>query len=240
MRFTKVHIESLGYQLPSEILYSETLEQELAPVYEQLCIPPGQIAALTGVHERRLWAPHTALSEGASQAALKAIDKAGLAPEQIEMLVFCGVCRDAMEPASGIMEYIQKARDEHYIRNIALVSNVIWGQQRCQRVINLASQLHIDNIYTAWFWDGKPSAMPFVAAMKMMNSQPENTAIVGDQVFTDIYGGNRLGLYTILVTPLGPDHLSTGLMQRRYLEEQLIRSFQLEPKRKANREVQAK
>lgn len=148
--------------------------------------------------------------------------------------------RDAMEPASGIMEYIQKARDEHYIRNIALVSNVIWGQQRCQRVINLASQLHIDNIYTAWFWDGKPSAMPFVAAMKMMNSQPENTAIVGDQVFTDIYGGNRLGLYTILVTPLGPDHWSTGLMQRRYLEEQLIRSFQLEPKRKANREVQAK
>jgi predicted HAD superfamily phosphohydrolase YqeG len=28
------------------------------------------------------------------------------------------------------------------------------------------------------------------------------TAVVGDQIFTDILGGNRAGLYTILVKPL--------------------------------------
>jgi len=35
-----------------------------------------------------------------------------------------------------------------------------------------------------------------------MALKPSQVAVVGDQVFTDILGGNRLGLYTILVCPL--------------------------------------
>jgi len=34
-----------------------------------------------------------------------------------------------------------------------------------------------------------------------MVTTPEATALVGDQLFTDILGGNRLGLHTILVRP---------------------------------------
>ena len=35
-----------------------------------------------------------------------------------------------------------------------------------------------------------------------MGLRPGQVAVIGDQIFTDILGGNRLGLYTILVTPL--------------------------------------
>jgi predicted HAD superfamily phosphohydrolase YqeG len=35
-----------------------------------------------------------------------------------------------------------------------------------------------------------------------MEVSASQTAVVGDQIFTDIWGGNRAGLYTILVQPL--------------------------------------
>jgi len=48
----------------------------------------------------------------------------------------------------------------------------------------------------------KPRKGAFRKAMKLMGTNERNTAVIGDQLFTDIYGGNRLGLYTILVTPM--------------------------------------
>ena len=61
----------------------------------------------------------------------------------------------------------------------------------------------------------KPRRRGFMLAMAKMGTQSETTAVVGDQVFTDILGGNRLGLYTILVRPLD-DHefLTTRLVRR--------------------------
>jgi HAD superfamily phosphatase (TIGR01668 family) len=49
---------------------------------------------------------------------------------------------------------------------------------------------------------GKPRRHSFRKAMELMQTKPDTTAVVGDQIFTDILGGNRLGLFTILVTPI--------------------------------------
>lgn len=49
---------------------------------------------------------------------------------------------------------------------------------------------------------GKPRRRSFRRAMELMQTKPENTAVVGDQIFTDILGGNRLGLFTVLVFPI--------------------------------------
>ena len=101
MKFSNVQLESLGYELPNEILYSETIEERLSSVYQQLCIPPGQITELTGVRERRIWPENTPLWMGSAQAAKKALAKSGLSPSQIGSLVYCGVCRDNLEPATA-------------------------------------------------------------------------------------------------------------------------------------------
>jgi HAD superfamily phosphatase (TIGR01668 family) len=55
----------------------------------------------------------------------------------------------------------------------------------------------------------KPSTRSIIKALKMLNSKPENTVIIGDQIFTDILAGNRLGLTTILVKPLAKVELIT-------------------------------
>lgn len=62
----------------------------------------------------------------------------------------------------------------------------------------------------------KPRKHPFVKAMKMLGVTPEETAVVGDQIFTDILGGNRLGLLTILVVPMpGKEYWATEMFNRR-------------------------
>lgn len=49
---------------------------------------------------------------------------------------------------------------------------------------------------------GKPKPAAFIRAMTLMEATREQTAIVGDQVFTDVLGGNLAGVSTILVRPI--------------------------------------
>lgn len=51
-------------------------------------------------------------------------------------------------------------------------------------------------------WALKPSRSGFRQAAQAMGLSPDTVAVVGDQLFTDILGGNRLGMFTIWVKPL--------------------------------------
>ena len=48
----------------------------------------------------------------------------------------------------------------------------------------------------------KPFKKGFLKIQKILNIKPENIAVVGDQIFTDIIGGNRCNMFTILVDPV--------------------------------------
>lgn len=75
----------------------------------------------------------------------------------------------------------------------------------------------------------KPRKRPFKKAMDIIGTSSGETAVIGDQIFTDILGGNRMGLYTILVTPLpGKEYWATELINRR-LERLVIRRLQRTP-----------
>jgi HAD superfamily phosphatase (TIGR01668 family) len=50
----------------------------------------------------------------------------------------------------------------------------------------------------------KPSADKLRRALRILGSAPDRTAMVGDQVFTDVLAGNRLGVPTVLVGRLAP------------------------------------
>lgn len=101
MRYNKVFIESFGYELPPNVVTSDDLEKRLEPVYENLRIQKGQLRAISGINERRFWDPGYRMSEGAAAAGEKAIVSAGIPRESIGMLVYGGVCRDNLEPATG-------------------------------------------------------------------------------------------------------------------------------------------
>ena len=57
MKYRKVTIEALGYELAPVVVTSTELEARLEPLYKYLRIAPGQLQALTGIRERRWWEP---------------------------------------------------------------------------------------------------------------------------------------------------------------------------------------
>ncbi len=101
MRYSRVIIESIGYELAPNVVTSAALEDRLAPVYDALKLPSGQIAALTGIRERRFWDAGQRMADGAARAGRKALAAAGVGPDEIGMLVYGGVCRDNLEPATA-------------------------------------------------------------------------------------------------------------------------------------------
>ncbi|MDA8195340.1 MAG: YqeG family HAD IIIA-type phosphatase [Thermaerobacter sp.] len=87
-----------------------------------------------------------------------------------------------------------------------------------ERVKQFSSQVGMMSIARA----AKPRRRAFRQAMRKMGTRAANTAVIGDQVFTDILGGNRLRLYTILVHPIDRREFWTTRMIRQ-LEHALVR-----------------
>lgn len=101
MKYSKVRLEAIGYELAPVVVTSGELEDRLAPLYEALHLPSGQLEALTGIAERRWWEPDFPISEGAAAAGQEALAKAGMSARSIETLIYAGVCRETFEPATA-------------------------------------------------------------------------------------------------------------------------------------------
>ncbi|HEU5139046.1 MAG TPA: YqeG family HAD IIIA-type phosphatase [Bacillales bacterium] len=76
---------------------------------------------------------------------------------------------------------------------ITIVSN-----NKEKRVKRFSDPVEIPFIYKA----RKPMTKAFRHAMRDMKLRKEEIVIVGDQILTDVLGGNRLGVHTILVVPI--------------------------------------
>lgn len=101
MRYSRVYIDAIGYELPPVVVTSAELEARLKRLYEALRIPEGQLEALTGIVERRWWHEGYSVSEGAAAAARQALAASNVKPEEVEVLIYAGVCRELFEPATA-------------------------------------------------------------------------------------------------------------------------------------------
>ena len=70
----------------------------------------------------------------------------------------------------------------------------------------------------------KPGKDKFLKIMKMFNFDLSEGAIIGDQLLTDIYGGNRVGIKTILVNPLSKEEVITSKFSR-LIERKLMKKM---------------
>lgn len=112
--FAHAVIEALGYALPPEVWTSEAIEQRLAPAYERLRMPVGRLELMTGIRERRFWPADHLPSVAAAEAGRAALEKTKVPKEELDLLVFAGVCRDRLEPATasnvhGLLELPENA-----------------------------------------------------------------------------------------------------------------------------------
>ena len=96
-----------------------------------------------------------------------------------------------LEIPPAVMHWIEDAEEENF--DICFVSNTV--QKRAEFV---ESTLGLP----AYSQCMKPMKRYLIRAQKSFDSSPENIAMIGDQIFTDIVAGNRVGYHTILVEPL--------------------------------------
>ena len=101
MRYQHVSLQTFGYVLPPVTLSSGAIEERLAPVYERLKLPFGRLELMSGIRQRRLWNNRTRPSDAAILAGRKTIATGGINVSEIECLIFAGVSRDMLEPATA-------------------------------------------------------------------------------------------------------------------------------------------
>lgn len=70
-----------------------------------------------------------------------------------------------------------------------------------QRVSSFADAVGISYVCSA----GKPGTKGYERAMELLGTEHKETMAVGDQLFTDMWGANRAGLFSVLVKPIGSD-----------------------------------
>jgi len=102
------------------------------------------------------------------------------------------------------------------------------------RVVKFTENIRIPAVYRA----GKPGKRAFRKAMAAMGKPPSTTAVIGDQIFTDIFGGKRLGLYSVLVMPIDKREFVTTRLVRKIegkLLDKLSREGKLERPAKEQR-----
>ncbi|MEE2827709.1 MAG: 3-oxoacyl-ACP synthase III [Myxococcota bacterium] len=116
MRWSQVCLEAIGYSLPEERVSSAELEERLTPLYEKFNLGLGQLVSMTGIQERRFWPPAPSMADGAAQAGRDALEQAGVSPEDVGALIYGGVCRDDLEPATAC-----RVADQLGIRGRAVV-----------------------------------------------------------------------------------------------------------------------
>lgn len=98
---------------------------------------------------------------------------------------------DVEEPTEEVMNWIYSLQEMG-------IKACILSNAKKPRVEKFNEKLGLNYIYKA----GKPSIKGYLKAAELMHVQPYQTAVIGDQIFTDIYGGKRSSMLSILVKPI--------------------------------------
>jgi len=101
IHYSKVCLDTFGYELPPRTITSDEIETRLAPVYERLNLPAGRLELMSGIKQRRLWHEGTRPSQAAALAGKKVLTKGDIEPGEVDCLIFTSVSRDMMEPATA-------------------------------------------------------------------------------------------------------------------------------------------
>ncbi len=98
---------------------------------------------------------------------------------------------------------------------------VIVSNNSHHRVSRFSHPLEIPYIHKA----RKPLRTGFRRSLRMLGLEAQQVAMVGDQLLTDVFGGNRMGMYTILVHPVSLEGEKMVTRFNRKIEKVAIRQL---------------
>ena len=112
---------------------------------------------------------------------------------------------EVREPNDKLAELFEDLKDKGF-------KIIIFSNATRKRIAPFKKRLNVDCLARAH----KPNKKNFFKVLKLFNFDLSEVAIVGDQLYKDILGGNRAGIMTILVNPMSTqDMIITKLIFRR-------------------------
>ena len=190
-----VCIAGTGSYLPEKILSNADLERLVDTTDEW-------IMARTGIKERRIAAPGEFTSHMATRAARKALEQAGLAPEEVELLIVATITPDTITPATAC--YVQQALGA--TRSVAFdisaaCSGFLYAMKIAKRLIS----------------DGAFKNAVIIGAEKLsafVNWTDRSTCVLfGDGAGAAVLRHAQPGEGEIIATEMGTDGNQTHLLQ---------------------------
>ena len=110
------------------------------------------------------------------------------------------------EPSEEFLNWVKRLHDSGV--DVMIVSN----SRKSRRVPDFCEKWDLPYIRHA----GKPSPRGIRRAMAKFSAAPKETALAGDQTFTDVLGSNLAGVTSVLVNPI---HFSNPFQRVRYWME---------------------
>lgn len=87
---------------------------------------------------------------------------------------------------------------------------ILSNSNKKEKVKKVAEELGLEFSY----FGKKPLKSGFKKAQKIIKEEPEKIGVVGDQIFTDVIGGNRCKMFTILVEPIAEKDIWITMLKR--------------------------
>ncbi len=121
---------------------------------------------------------------------------------------------DNPEPLADVAEHLKR------LKKAGIACCLVSNNQKT-RVELLGRLIGLPYVYNSL----KPLSVGINKAIRIIGLPKKNCAMVGDQLFTDIAGGNAAGITTILVVPASDKEINS-IKIKRSLERRLIKGFE--------------
>jgi len=115
------------------------------------------------------------------------------------------------KPTEETLSFLNKLKDSGF--KVCLISN---GREERVKIFNE------DLGYFAMAKAGKPKKKGYRLAQKEMGLSENQVAMIGDQIFTDVFGAKRCGFFSVLVEPI--ESIENGFFYIKRFFEKNIRN----------------
>lgn len=123
------------------------------------------------------------------------------------------VAHTEMQPPEDVLKYFE------FLKNIGIKYSIV-SNNSMERVTSFCKDLGIPYYYKAL----KPRKKYLKKVLQDLGTNANKSALVGDQLFTDILGGNRMGMMSVLVTAVGKDETGFVSFKRRF-EKKILKKY---------------
>lgn len=124
------------------------------------------------------------------------------------------VAHTEMTPPENVLGYFS------FLDSIGIKYAIV-SNNSMERVESFCRELGIPYYYKAL----KPRKKFLKKALDDLNVPAEKSALIGDQLFTDIWGGNRMNMLSVLVTAVGEDETGFVSFKRKFEKRILKRNM---------------